>query len=152
VDSLRQQLEERRREIVREHEANLAAIDRLIALESGAPIPEIYSEIGPPRALVNVGARGVRPLSLTGQLINLMRAGAEKDWTCTELTKLMRDNPASEADAYHLPKDDLRGRNAVSAAMIELWRMGYIFRVSPSQGPKPAVYRLSEKGDTEVSP
>jgi len=135
---LRQLLD--RRESLAQH---LAAIDRLIALEQVQPASSAQSPVSV-RATVPApkrGERGVSSESLAGQILAIMNTAPDEVWTSSEITRQIQEsNPAP--DAYRLPMDDLKARNAVSATMGQLWRTGRLRQVSASNGAVPARYQL----------
>ena len=146
VASLLSQLEARRHQLLTmrsEIDVNLEALDRLIATERKG-IGQSGIELPPAPARISNPLRW-RPESLTGQVESLINGSPDKHWTSSDLYRELRVRP-KEDGLYQLPDDDLRGRNAVSAALNWLFQAGRISRVTRPIGRTPAVYRA--KGRT----
>jgi hypothetical protein len=142
VTDLLNQLEMRRAQLIHEFEQDLAAIDRLISMERGGS-NQGKTEPAPLRPAGNLRPHRWKPQSLTGKILSLVNESPARLWTSNELYRALRDGKAKKGE-YQLPEDDLQGRNAVSSAIGELWRRGRIYRVKPSNGTIPAVYRAKE--------
>jgi len=122
---------------IRELEMDIAALDRLI--ESERSIAERSLERHKP-----VQRRGLKPGALPSQIIEVMSRTPGQEWTSGQIREAVMAKTRAPGD-YQLPEEDLKSRNAVSAAVGEMRRDGHIVQVRPSQGPHPAIYRLKEE-------
>jgi hypothetical protein len=143
VDFLRQ-LESRRSQMIRKFELDLAAIDRLIALETGADsasldVPTAVHLVRPQLATRRVVQRGVSPKSLAGQILAAVESSPDHDWTSASLWEELRH--VSPIGGYQLSNDELKAKNGISATLGQLFRSGRIEQISPSNGAEPAIYR-----------
>lgn len=152
VSELLKQLEIRRQSLIREHELNLSAIDRLVALEraqiSGSS--EAASERNPVEGhFVRRGRRrGISPESLAGQILSVMEDAPNNPWSSAQVYAVIKRKGGANG-LYALPEDDLKARNAISSVMGQLHNTGRIFQVSPSKGAIPAFYRAIETTEIE---